>query len=289
MSKKSRLILALMAICILALSVVFFFFDLDISKDIASENPNVVFLLLAAIGEFPIYVGPILFGLVYGFTLDSKKSRLLAHFVGFIFTYVAFYFLTTRTLDVFINSSMNVWQLALLPIAALCIYLFLYVMFRKIDIEKLMKIRDLVLMALILTISSFVIVEVIKISWGRVRFYALSDDYSEFTNFLTINGQFNGLVSDAYKSFPSGHTNAATCLLLLSCIPARYIKNRLVKNIIFSFSCIYIFFLGLSRICVGAHYASDVLFGFTINITCTYIIYKIFQKKGWLYARSDKC
>ena len=65
------------------LAIIFFFCDLDISKALASDNPNFVYQLLAAIGEFPIYIGPILFGLVFSRTIESKCRRLMFGFIVF--------------------------------------------------------------------------------------------------------------------------------------------------------------------------------------------------------------
>ena len=72
MSKKKIIIPSVIgALIFLTLAVVFFFYDLNISIALASDNlsdPNFFLKLCASIGEFPIYVGPMLFGLVYGLT-----------------------------------------------------------------------------------------------------------------------------------------------------------------------------------------------------------------------------
>ena len=50
---------------------------------------------------------------------------------------------------------------------------------------------------------------------------------------------------------------------------------------------VYTITIAISRVCIGAHYASDVLFGFACTALCFIVTYFIFYKKGWLNARSN--
>ena len=289
MTKKSLTLLISFGVGFVALATLFFFFDLEISKSLGQENPNFLFLILAALGEFPIYLGPIMFGLVYGFTSENKNMRVLYHLVGLGGLYVAFVRLVGGVFETFYTSEIGIIQYSLLAIASLSLYLFMFLLISKVDKESLFKIRDIAFMYLIVSTASFVMVSGIKYVWGRVRFRALSNDYSEYTNFLTINGLTNGLIDTDYRSFPSGHTNAASCILILSLIPARYSSKKWIKYLVLVLCCLYVLTVAISRICVKAHYASDVLFGFGINFACFMVTYFVFKKKGWLHARSNKC
>lgn len=289
MNKTKRILFSLAGILFVVLAVIFFFFDLKISQTIGMNEPNFMFLLLDAIGEFPIYIGPVLFGLVYGFTSDNKNLRLGSHLLGLAGLYIALIRLVGGVFEVFYFAELGILQYSLLALAALLLYVFLFIMVNKINKESLFKIRDIAFIYLIVSVSSFVMVSGTKYVWGRVRYRDLSDDCSEFTNFLTINGLSNGLEGDNYRSFPSGHTNAASCILILSLIPARYSNKKWLKYLVISLCCLYVLTVAISRVVVKAHYASDVLFGFGINFACFMITYIIFKKKGWLYARSNKC
>lgn len=288
MSKKIKSILISLSLIFVSLAVVFFFWDLEISKAMVQENPNFIFLLLHAVGEFPIYIGPIMFALVYGFTSERKNVRLLSHMFGLMALYVAMIRLSEGILETFMESTLGILQYSLLALASLFLYVFLFVLVNKVNHDNLEKIKDIALMYLVVSLSSFIIVSGVKLIWGRARFVTLSEDYSEFTNFLTINGFSRGELEDGYRSFPSGHTNAATSILLLSLIPCRFTNKKWVKYLVFSVLLAYVFTVAISRVCLGAHYASDVLFGFGINIICSIIVYVIFKKKGWLNVRSDK-
>ena len=144
-------------------------------------------------------------------------------------------------------------------------------------------------MYLIVSVVSFFVVSSMKCIWGRPRYRSLSSDYSEYNNFLIVNGFSKGLIGDEYHSFPSGHTNAASSILILGMIPNRFNLKRWIKYLVNLICFSYVVLVAISRIGVGAHYASDVLFGFGVSIGCFMITYNIFKKKGWLYARGNKC
>lgn len=289
MSKKSAILLSAFGLIFVFLACLFFFFDLDISIFLVEKNPNFFYVLMAAIGEFPIYIGPILFGLIYGFTSENKNIKLASHLIGLVGVYVAFIRLSKGILECFFSSELMMVQFVLLSLASLISYILLYILFNKFDKEQLYKIRDIALIYLIVSISSFLIVTGLKLVWGRPRFRSLSSDYSEYSNFLTVHGLSNGLLGDEYRSFPSGHTNSATSILLLSLLPSRYTSKKWIKYLVGSICFIYAFAVAFTRVGIGAHYASDVLFGFGISVVCSLISYAIFKKKGWLYARGNKC
>jgi len=101
-------------------------------------------------------------------------------------------------------------------------------------------------------------VQPIKQIWGRVRFRDLDQLYSNFTPWFVANG-ING-----NESMPSGHSAMSWMLLpLLILIPA---KNKKLRALLLLLIFAWGFTVGLSRIIIGAHYASDVLFGACIVI-----------------------
>ena len=289
MTKRNKLLLLSGSCVFIVLAILFFFFDLNISKTVVQDNPSFIFLLFAAIGEFPIYLGPILFGLVFGFTSENKNMRLGSHLVGLIGTYFALTRLVNGVFEVFFSSEIGLLQYSLLALASLFLYMFMFIVFNKIDRDNLEKLKDIALIYLIVTISSVALVSVIKFIWGRPRYRILSPDYSEYTNYLVIHGLSNGSIGTDYRSFPSGHTNAATSILILSLIAPRFSSKKWIKYLISGACYLYVLIMAISRVCVGAHYASDVLFGFGISSICFLTTYIIFKKKGWLYVRSNKC
>ncbi|MDZ7623805.1 MAG: phosphatase PAP2 family protein [Ignavibacteriaceae bacterium] len=112
-----------------------------------------------------------------------------------------------------------------------------------------------------------IFVQAVKYLWGRVRFRQLDSAFSQFTPWYLPQG-FTG--SD---SFPSGH--AAMGFILLTLIILLKNKKEWIKSLVFIVIIIWAVSLAFSRVVIGAHYASDVLFGsFFIIIT-----FLVFSKK----------
>ena len=101
-------------------------------------------------------------------------------------------------------------------------------------------------------------IQPIKHFWGRVRFKDLDAFYSNFSQWFLPNG-ING-----NQSFPSGHAAMGWMILPLLILVVN--KSKIMKVSLH----IIIIFLGvavsLSRVVIGAHYASDVLFSSFIVI-----------------------
>jgi len=110
------------------------------------------------------------------------------------------------------------------------------------------------------SLSALLITFVVKRCWGRVRYRNCLDNPSLFTPWYVING------FQHHYSFPSAHT-AMMCLCLCFCFfqPKKQSSHqRLLINSLLVILCIGMM---ISRIIMGAHYLSDVLFGFLITYT----------------------
>ena len=85
------------------------------------------------------------------------------------------------------------------------------------------------------------------------------------------------MVEESSFSFPSGHAMASMAFYgLIIYFINKDMKNEKLKKIISISLSILIFLIGISRIYLGVHYASDVIAGFAISIV--YLIYIL--KKG---------
>lgn len=115
-------------------------------------------------------------------------------------------------------------------------------------------------------VLTLVIIWAFKLGWGRVRFRNMYGDLSLFTPWYCINGFTGGF------SFPSGHTANATVIFsathYLSFLPK---KTGWTKPIIYAVLAIWIAVVAFSRVCVGAHFLSDVLFGAAITLAIVYL------------------
>ncbi len=124
------------------------------------------------------------------------------------------------------------------------------------------------IISLLAIINPLVLVQIMKLLWGRVRFRDLAPGFVDFSPWFLPQG----ITGD--QSFPSGHT-AMGWMFLPLLIAVKDRKNTDVIKILFY---ILIFgwglFVGLSRIVIGAHYASDVLFSTMMAAVITILLYK---------------
>ncbi len=152
--------------------------------------------------------------------------------------------------------------------------------------------------AIVCTVAFYLIVHFIKSPIGRVRYRTMNylNNFDLYTPWYVINGKRNMLdlvavgavetkydfVSDACKSFPSGHTFSAGMVYTLLALP--YLNEKFAtKRARFGLwaSCItYTGIVAISRIVAGAHYMSDVLVGGSIAFGGAMIAREIFVCKG---------
>ena len=107
----------------------------------------------------------------------------------------------------------------------------------------------------------------VKYFWGRVRFRELDSAFSQFTPWYLPQGITGS------DSFPSGH--AAMGWMLLALLILLTNKIQWVKCLAFVLIFFWALVLAFSRVVIGAHYASDVLFGSFFIITTFLIFNKI--------------
>ena len=86
------------------------------------------------------------------------------------------------------------------------------------------------------------------------------------------------LVHETGYSFPSGHAMVATGFYgFLIYISYKKIENKALRNTIIAMLSILIFLIGISRIYLGAHYATDIIGGFIIGAIYLIAFIKIIQ------------
>ena len=93
------------------------------------------------------------------------------------------------------------------------------------------------------------------------------------------------MVEESSFSFPSGHSMASLAFYgLIIYLLFKNIKSKKTRNIVCTSLVLLIFLIGISRIYLGVHYASDVFAGFIFSIgyLAFYIPYilKIFEEKS---------
>lgn len=118
-----------------------------------------------------------------------------------------------------------------------------------------------------------VVINLFKIFWGRVRFREMEGDFSLFSPWYLPQG-ING-----HRSFPSGHTSNAATLYIVTMFAPLCRKNW-QKMLCYLIPILWILVMAVSRVLVGAHFASDVLFGAGISIALFYLARQIVGRKS---------
>lgn len=98
--------------------------------------------------------------------------------------------------------------------------------------------------------------------------------------FVRERPNINRLVEVTGFSFPSGHSmvNAAFYGFLVY-LAYKYIENKRTRNIIIALLLLLILLIGLSRVYLGVHYASDVVGGFAISTAYLMIFTVLIRQK----------
>lgn len=288
LTKSSWIELSVSVGIFILFAVISALFDLQINKALYSPN-NFFGQYFANFGELPTYLaapvaGTILFYQNYGKTKSLKimfKSIFAAIvFAGFM---VAIIWLWGR----FANESIQysyLYQIAFsLILTSITLFSCYYV-----PEEKMKKLLWFAIFLVIVMAISNILVQVMKILWERQRFRTMTPgnelapagvqvicpDYAGFTPWYRLNlisppeirteiykEIFLHADEDAFKSFPSGHTVAASASFGLIIVPEIFEKLKKVRWIFWVIPIVYTTLVGISRIVIAAHYLSDILFG----------------------------
>lgn len=161
------------------------------------------------------------------------------------------YGLNSPGLTMFMRVISSLGSAIVIITALLCIFL-------------LFKDKKIFLQFFTLTIVAKVINHIIKIIVKRER-----------PNVLTSISVESGY------SFPSAHTMISTVFYgFIIYLIMKNVKNKKIKNISIISLFIIIFLIGISRIYLGVHYATDVIFGFLFGFIILFIFINLIYKKS---------
>ncbi|MBO4381205.1 MAG: phosphatase PAP2 family protein [Clostridia bacterium] len=186
-------------------------------------------------------------------------------------------------------------------IMALCVAALTVFAFKGIKEEHLKKLFWMVVAFVAGAVVALLLLN-IKGPIGRMRFRAINSSVGEvlvrdgivgYTPWYKANGQPSADIirmftdrwpgaSDAFKSFPSGHTCSAAMSYVLIMLPdvIDFKHKKAAKVICWVTPIVITGLVATSRIVAGAHYMSDVTFGGTIGFLCLLIAREIFVCKG---------
>ena len=87
------------------------------------------------------------------------------------------------------------------------------------------------------------------------------------------------LIDETGYSFPSGHSMVSMAFYgFIIYLIYRFVKSKKLKVTLITILSLLIFLIGISRIYLGVHYASDVLVGFCISVAYLMLVVNILSK-----------
>lgn len=268
------------------LMVIFTFNDLNVSKALYNEEHSRFGWFFEVFGEHPAFLvlfaaGSILFSTVRNERLLKKVlvrlvSGLFILLSGFSIVFIAL----LRGYELAGGTVMIICLAIAVLIGALSQWLLM-----RVPVETLRLYNRAAWAGIVIVFAELMVVNVLKIFWGRMRFRDMvGSDYSQFTSWFLPQGvQENGVSSEVYKSFPSGHSaNGWTIMLGMLFMPFA----SKWRNIMLGIAVVWGLCTSFSRVIMGAHFATDVLFGAFITIVCMLLICKLFKVE--LYPNIQK-
>ena len=171
------------------------------------------------------------------------------------------------------------WVKAVCALAGLLIAcLFVYIASR-IPFDTLKKTARVLAFCVICLLAELAIIEGMKLVFGRMRYreWISRDSIVDISPWYRMNGK---PASDAFKSFPSGHT-ANSFLIMPMTFFFDALGKRRAGNIARICHLVWMAVVMTSRIMAGAHFLSDVACGMLVSLTIVTVCGAIiFRKKA---------
>ncbi len=313
--KYQKLLFWILFIVIFSLLVLIAtFYDYSISEILAQKgfangnyfSSNLFGRIFEVIGEMPLYLflmSAFAILLVNCKNIQKKNLRVILQIVFYIGGCVScFYgiykigkYLSQLYPDKLAYLHDHFLTYSIMFILALFIqFVFCFLLFKKLP-STCQKLLPLACIILFTAACSQLIVQGIKPIFGRERYRAIyylnyyGFEHQGFTRWYIINGSsmkiaasYQGdsyITSTFFSSFPSGHTCGAGITYTLMFLPLYFEKfNQKKYKWLFILLPIFITgIVGFSRIVMGAHYMSDVLFGGTVAFLSAIFGYKLYS------------
>ncbi len=294
----------------LVLFVIATFFDLQINRVIADLrsgeyiSPNLFGRFFETIGDSPFYLLVAFSFLVYFRKFHGWKSTgkgLIASGLFALCSILSFY-LSFRVMIGYIGEHYR-FEEALLGVVddlvclalALTVFVLIDQRLQKANGETLRSFVALSLIVLVTAGASQLVIQGLKIFSGRARFRTMYvaecvglDGFSYYTPWYVFSGKRSvseawaqmGIASDGFKSFPSGHAGASALVGVLLLLPAYFEKfqSKKWKIVLYAVGIGFPVLVGFSRMVMGAHFLSDVLFGSGITVFYLFVASKIVRR-----------
>ena len=274
---------------LLLLMIVGSIWDLPISKFLYPGRESSFGQFFAAFGELPAFLAMTSAGILLFF----NRKRLRRGWNVLFIAASAVLVLGGAVLSVHEATdnvpAMPLWVALLVTVFAAALTGFLLLLGTEGCQTKTI-VRFILALAFI-SIGTMLLINVIKIPWGRPRMRLLlsTGNESYFQPWWKLGGGLKarliaeGVSSDEFRSFPSGHTGCAACAMLAILLPTVCKRLRGKERICLIIGAVWTAVVAFSRLMMGAHFLTDVTAATAITLGVTWLGVWLFYFNGKLF------
>ncbi len=236
--------------------------------------------LFEVVGDLPLTVGGTILLLYFG-VLNLKADKfglkiigLLFYIAGVIVSILIFLFIFKYANSGHGNhsaASTSQTQKIIAVVLGLIFAALLSFRYCRNDYKVLNKHKRKALFALVMLATVIISANLIKIIWGRPRFWLITSGEAVFIPWYVPKPFAKG---NEYKSFISGHTANASLMILITLLPVRFIQEN--KRGFHIFAVLWALLTALSRLFAGQHFLTDVVFAILFVGTMNEVLKKKF-------------
>lgn len=273
--------LGIIALIILAFMLIGSFFDYQISLSLYNET-NLFGLILAAYGQLPTSLGMLIAAtiLIYITKRELKLTTILAYVGGILLIAIALFMGIFEPMSYF---GKNPFIIIFTFVLMVGLDWFVFGLVKHAPQYELKQFVKYLIFAIFIQV---LVINLIKVPWGRPRMRMIAvNPEASFQPWWVIGSSMKdtlmalGVAAEEFKSFPSGHTASASCILFIAVLPMLSAQLKGKENLLFWLAIGFSLLVGFSRIIMGAHFLTDITVGFTIGLIVNAIAYKIFMVK----------
>lgn len=255
-----------------ALLAVFAFMDLPIS--LALYQPESLFgKLFEVIGELPAALTAAFSGAAIMLLHDGQSSgkKVLTSLCGGAVWLIGCVMCGVMPMN-YVETPSQMLRIILIAAAAAVSALPVL----RLPKEKQAAARRVALVGILLFFTVLIGFNLIKMLWGRMRLRSMTAPYEDFTMWLLPQGF---TTDNEFMSFPSGHTAQASLMLMITLLPCVFPKLTAYMRALKGSAYVWVVLVAVSRVVMGAHFASDVTVGFLITFLLLDLWCRVVLKK----------
>lgn len=269
-SQNTNILINILLLIWAILAAYFVFTDLQISISVVNQNSGWA-IFLQDFGEIPGLVVLYFSSHIYlaKYSSESRLRKIVFSIILFLAASFLSGYLVIVIYNGIIGSNSFLQEYKIVIILVLLILNFILNIFIR-DLRIPNSLKEFSKTSVLLGVYGYLcLIQPIKLLWGRVRFRDLDALYSNFTPWFLPNG-ING-----NQSFPSGHAAMAWMILPLLLLVVN--KSKPIKISLLILIISWGLAVSFSRVFIGAHYGSDVLFGAFIIVIIFLLLIKFTQ------------